>query len=130
MHITGGGFPENIPRIVPKRRDLGFRIRRDAWSVPPLFQWLQQVQHPLHCAGAACASWHMLDWTQCSAADLFLFIHLHGNSDRTVSGYAGGWLDSCCTFDTLVEPHHTGSLAVLYGCLTAVKNATYIWLRV
>ena len=43
VHITGGGFPENIPRIVPKGRDLGFRIRRDAWSVPPLFQWLQQV---------------------------------------------------------------------------------------
>ena len=43
MHITGGGFPENIPRIVPKDRDLGFRIQRSAWEVPPLFQWLQQV---------------------------------------------------------------------------------------
>ena len=51
MHITGGGFPENIPRIVPKGRDLGFRIRRGAWSVPPLFRWLQLV----HCP-------HELDW--------------------------------------------------------------------
>ncbi|KAK9846446.1 hypothetical protein WJX81_003881 [Elliptochloris bilobata] len=42
VHITGGGFPENIPRIVPKGKDLGFRIRRDAWEVPPLFRWLQQ----------------------------------------------------------------------------------------
>ena len=48
VHITGGGFPENIPRIVPKGRDLGFRIRRDAWSVPPLFQWLQQVKCHLY----------------------------------------------------------------------------------
>ena len=44
VHITGGGFPENIPRIVPKGKDLGFRIRRDAWDVPPLFQWLQQAR--------------------------------------------------------------------------------------
>ena len=44
MHITGGGFPENIPRIVPKGKDLGFRIRRGAWDVPPLFQWLQQAR--------------------------------------------------------------------------------------
>ena len=43
VHITGGGFPENIPRIVPKGKDLGFQIQRSAWSVPPLFQWLQQV---------------------------------------------------------------------------------------
>ena len=44
VHITGGGFPENIPRIVPKGKDLGFRIQKSAWNVPPLFQWLQQVK--------------------------------------------------------------------------------------
>ena len=43
VHITGGGFPENIPRVVPKDRDLGFRIQRSAWDIPPLFQWLQEV---------------------------------------------------------------------------------------
>ena len=42
VHITGGGFPENIPRVVPK--GLATRIRRDAWEVPPLFQWLQEVR--------------------------------------------------------------------------------------
>lgn len=60
MHITGGGFPENIPRIVPKGRDLGFRIRRDAWSVPPLFQWLQQVRCHSDWAGVTCAYPHVL----------------------------------------------------------------------
>ena len=39
VHITGGGFPENIPRVIPK--GLGTRIFRDSWDVPPLFQWIQ-----------------------------------------------------------------------------------------
>ncbi len=43
VHITGGGFPENIPRVVPKDKDLGFSIDRSSWEVPPLFQWLQSV---------------------------------------------------------------------------------------
>lgn len=42
VHMTGGGFPENIPRVVPK--GLAARVRRDAWEVPALFQWLQKVR--------------------------------------------------------------------------------------
>ncbi len=41
MHMTGGGFPENIPRVVPK--GLQCRIRRDSWEIPRLFQWIQEV---------------------------------------------------------------------------------------
>lgn len=48
VHMTGGGFPENIPRVVPK--GLAARIRRSAWEVPALFQWLQEVCR----AGRAC----------------------------------------------------------------------------
>lgn len=40
VHITGGGFPENIPRVIPK--GLGTRIFRDSWEVPPLFRWIQE----------------------------------------------------------------------------------------
>ena len=40
--MTGGGFPENIPRVVPK--GLAARVRRSAWEVPALFQWLQLVR--------------------------------------------------------------------------------------
>ncbi|MGE5771260.1 MAG: phosphoribosylformylglycinamidine cyclo-ligase, partial [Hyphomicrobiales bacterium] len=37
-HITGGGFPDNIPRVLPK--GLGARINLAAVPVLPVFQWL------------------------------------------------------------------------------------------
>jgi phosphoribosylformylglycinamidine cyclo-ligase/phosphoribosylamine--glycine ligase/phosphoribosylformylglycinamidine cyclo-ligase len=39
-HLTGGGFVENIPRILPE--GLGARVRLGAWPVPPVFQLIQQ----------------------------------------------------------------------------------------
>ncbi len=39
-HITGGGLVDNIPRVLAP--GLTAEIRRDAWPLPPLFQWLQQ----------------------------------------------------------------------------------------
>lgn len=40
VHITGGGFWGNIPRVVPE--GLQARIRRDSWPVLPIFQFLQE----------------------------------------------------------------------------------------
>jgi phosphoribosylformylglycinamidine cyclo-ligase len=39
-HITGNGLPGNVPRVLPD----GFaaRIKRDAWTPPPIFSWLQK----------------------------------------------------------------------------------------
>ena|SRR5690242_4816394 len=37
-HITGGGFPDNIPRVLPK--ELGARIDLATVPVKPVFQWL------------------------------------------------------------------------------------------
>ena len=37
-HITGGGFPDNIPRVLPK--GLGARINLARVPVLPVFQWL------------------------------------------------------------------------------------------
>ncbi len=40
-HITGGGLPGNLPRVLPK--GLEARLDRTAWPVPPVFTWLQQT---------------------------------------------------------------------------------------
>ncbi|MGC8625835.1 MAG: phosphoribosylformylglycinamidine cyclo-ligase [Phycisphaerae bacterium] len=39
-HITGGGLPGNLPRVLPD--GLAVKIKRDAWTVPPIFQFLQK----------------------------------------------------------------------------------------
>jgi phosphoribosylformylglycinamidine cyclo-ligase len=39
-HITGGGFPGNIPRVLPD--GLAARLRRGAWEVPALFRLIQK----------------------------------------------------------------------------------------
>lgn len=40
-HITGGGFIENIPRILPD--DLDANIQLGSWPVPPLWNLIQQT---------------------------------------------------------------------------------------
>ena len=40
-HITGGGFPENIPRVLPK--NLAAEIDLDSIPVPPVFSWLAET---------------------------------------------------------------------------------------
>ncbi|MEJ2405957.1 MAG: phosphoribosylformylglycinamidine cyclo-ligase [Candidatus Thiodiazotropha sp.] len=39
-HITGGGLPENLPRVLPA----GCKaiVDSDSWQLPAVFQWLQQ----------------------------------------------------------------------------------------
>lgn len=39
-HITGGGLPENLPRVLP--RNLGAQIDLAAIGVPPVFGWLAE----------------------------------------------------------------------------------------
>lgn len=39
-HITGGGLAENLPRILPA--NTAAVLKKNAWEIPPLFQWLQQ----------------------------------------------------------------------------------------
>ena len=46
VHITGGGFWENIPRALPD--DLGVEIDGNAWAIPPIFNLIQ--------------SWGNVDW--------------------------------------------------------------------
>ncbi len=39
-HITGGGFTDNIPRVLPRR--LKAVIKRGSWKVPPIFGLIQK----------------------------------------------------------------------------------------
>jgi phosphoribosylaminoimidazole synthetase len=50
-HITGGGLPENVPRVLPHGVDA--RIALGSWPVPPLFRLVRELAtgldtHELH----------------------------------------------------------------------------------
>ncbi|CDZ97145.1 aminoimidazole ribonucleotide synthetase [Phaffia rhodozyma] len=49
-HITGGGFTENIPRVLPK--GTGCDIDAASWEWPAIFRWMAEVGHiePLEMA--------------------------------------------------------------------------------
>ena len=38
-HITGGGFVDNIPRVLPKNCDV--IIRKGSWEMLPIFRLIQ-----------------------------------------------------------------------------------------
>ena len=40
VHVTGGGYYENIPRALPE--DMGAEIDATAWPVPPIFKLLKE----------------------------------------------------------------------------------------
>lgn len=40
VHITGGGFYDNIPRILPN--SVIASLRFSSWNVPPVFHWLRE----------------------------------------------------------------------------------------
>ena len=40
VHITGGGFYENIPRIIPQ--GLGAEIEAGSWEVPEIFRYIEK----------------------------------------------------------------------------------------
>ena len=40
-HITGGGFPDNLPRVLPN--GLGVALDLSAFDSPPVFRWLAKT---------------------------------------------------------------------------------------
>lgn len=40
-HLTGGGFIENIPRVIPK--NVNVQIKKGTWPVPPVFQAIIKI---------------------------------------------------------------------------------------
>jgi phosphoribosylformylglycinamidine cyclo-ligase len=41
VHVTGGGFYENIPRILPD--GIGAEVDCTGWTPQPVFQWLAKT---------------------------------------------------------------------------------------
>jgi phosphoribosylformylglycinamidine cyclo-ligase len=39
VHVTGGGFYDNIVRVLPK--GVTAQIRFGSWKIPPVFDWLR-----------------------------------------------------------------------------------------
>ena len=39
-HITGGGLPGNLPRVLPEGADA--RVDESSWELPVIFRWLQE----------------------------------------------------------------------------------------
>jgi len=40
-HVTGGGIPDNVLRIMPEA--CGVRLKRRSWDIPPVFPFLQEA---------------------------------------------------------------------------------------
>jgi phosphoribosylformylglycinamidine cyclo-ligase len=40
VHMTGGGFPDNIPRVVPSSCDT--LVDKSSWEVPEVMRWVQE----------------------------------------------------------------------------------------
>src|SRR5690606_28705598 len=40
-HITGGGFIENIPRMLPE--GLGAELNEENWQIPPVFKLMETI---------------------------------------------------------------------------------------
>jgi len=43
VHITGGGFYDNLPRIIPK--SCRCVISRNSWDIPPIFKVIKDIGH-------------------------------------------------------------------------------------
>ncbi len=46
-HITGGGFTDNIPRILPKGTSI--KIKKNSWPVLPVFKYMQEKRDIAEC---------------------------------------------------------------------------------
>lgn len=78
-HITGGGLPGNVGRVFPA--GLGATLRWDAWDVPPVFRWLQEVgQVPTD------------DWVATFNLGVGLVLVFDGPQAGAAADALGGWV--------------------------------------
>lgn len=80
-HITGGGFWENIPRVLPN--DLQAVINESSWQWPPVFDWLQQngnvTRHEMYRT-FNCGVGMIIALPQSAVKDALTLLEKHGES--------------------------------------------------
>jgi phosphoribosylformylglycinamidine cyclo-ligase len=82
-HVTGGGFPDNLPRVLPKglAKGLGVALDLDAIPVPPVFGWLSKT--------GGVAQNEMLRAFNCGIG-MAVFVSASGAQDATAALRAAG----------------------------------------
>jgi len=93
-HITGGGFFENIPRIIPD--GLGVEISLGSWDIPPIFNIIQNLGNIDRVEMFKTFNMgigYIFVVSEGEAEDLFKFLHSIGEKaykiGRVVKGFNG-----------------------------------------
>ncbi len=84
-HITGGGLPENLPRVLPD--GLAARLNADAWPAPPVFGWLMEtggINQDEMFSTFNCGLGMVAVASARDAADLAAVLESHGETVHTV----------------------------------------------
>ncbi|SDU13254.1 phosphoribosylformylglycinamidine cyclo-ligase [Stappia sp. ES.058] len=99
-HITGGGLPENLPRVLPET--LAARIDLNALSVPPVFGWLAST--------GGVAQSEMLRTFNCGVG---MVVAVSADSADAVAEVLRGEGETVIRIGTL-EPRTAGGEAVIF----------------
>ena len=111
-HITGGGLPENILRILPRGQEqLTIHIDMATWQLPPLFRWLaeqgqlneQDLRATFNCgigmviACAASQREAIRQWGRDNNETLYEIGHITAFDGKPLRFHNqdSWWLDSC-----------------------------------
>ncbi len=78
-HVTGGGLPGNVPRVLPG--GVGVEIDLDTWRLPPLFRFLRDA--------GPVADEEMLRAFNCGVG--LVVIVAAADADRTLAALPGGF---------------------------------------
>ena len=105
-HITGGGFWDNIPRILPD--NVMARVQADCWEPDPVFAWLKKT--------GEVSSHEMLRTFNCGIGMIVIVSHEHGNAVSAAFEAAGEMV----TYIGVIEPRKDGEQVI-------VENMDGLW---
>ena len=93
VHVTGGGYYENIPRALPD--NMGAEINVDAWEVPAIFKLLKE--------------WGNVDWHEMYRTfnmGIGMIIIVSADEAEKVKSFLAEKGETCYTIGTVTEDAH------------------------